>query len=410
MPSILLEDDVVEVGAVGEAGAAEDDGEGVLDAAQVFAFEGEGELFPLGGELDGAEVGLAGVGVEPGEASAHTEGELFPALVAAGPELEGGGSVEIVSAGAVVLPVASGVLKLQAGPVAAGGVSELEAGFAGVWVLGAVRVDGEKAFLGHHSGGGPEGFGVAFEVDGGGELGVGGLMVGCLGAGELAFEFFCGCVGLLGGGGCVEGECLQFFGSNSVGVLFPKVFEGEVGGARADEVNAIESSVADGADAEPFFVHVLFGGGVVSVFGVVPAAGGVVVVEAVFLTVLPPLVGPLKVKSTQAVAATAVHQGVAVEVDPVVVHHERLRGLFFFLFHGVVGVASGFHEDDGLVEGGFDLGEEVGEGFAAIGVDAEEVDVGTEFGDEVEVLQVAIDDADGVVGVEGFDLESDFVE
>ena len=192
--------------------------------------------------------------------------------------------------------------------------------------------------------------------------------------------------------------------------MLPQVFERKVGGAWTDEVGFAIGFWADGADAEPLFVHVFFGGGVVSICGVVPATDGVVGAEVVLLSLFPPFVGPLEVQSAEAITAATVFHRITVDVAPVAMNDFRLRELFFFSCGGVVSIAAGFHEDDGFIEGCFDLVEEVGEGGTAIGINPNEVDVGTEFSDEVEVLQVAINDADGVVGIEFFDLHCDFVE
>jgi hypothetical protein len=175
-----------------------------------------------------------------------------------------------------------------------------------------------------------------------------------------------------------------------------------VGHPRPRLVDAVGVRRPQRGDAEPLLVHVVLAFGPVEQVALVrPRRVLVLNVQVFHLQVLPPLVAPLENEPADGVALLAEAVGLVVHLLPLVLQDERLRPLVLLVAAGVERIAAELEEQDGQAELLLDVRPQAGEAGSPVRVDAEQVHVLEILGDQVDVLDVAVDDRERVVRGDG---------
>ena len=196
-----------------------------------------------------------------------------------------------------------------------------------------------------------------------------------------------------------------------VGVQREDLGQHVVGHPRPRLVHAVGVGQAQRGDAEPLLVHVVLAFRPVEQVGLVGPRGIVVLlVEVLRLQVLPPLVAPLEHEPADGVALLAVAPGLVVHLLPLVLQHQGLGALVLLEAPRIERVAAELEEHHGHVQLLVNLLPEAGEARPAVDVRAQKVHVLQVLGDQVDVLDVAVDDGERMVRGDGLALGDDLAE
>ena len=180
-------------------------------------------------------------------------------------------------------------------------------------------------------------------------------------------------------------------GPGGVRIQGVRLLQGVVGGAREEFVEVVEFGGALGDDPPPLLVHVVVPlHEILDVAAVRPRGVRVLDVEPVFLAELPPAVRPLEGEPADRVADHALPGRLLVDLAPLSDQVPGLGGLVLAHVPRVPRVRAELGEHHGPVEDIAYLLEQLSEGDPPVHVGAEDVHIGDLFGDDVEVLEVAV--------------------
>ncbi len=200
-------------------------------------------------------------------------------------------------------------------------------------------------------------------------------------------------------------------GSRSVRVERVSSLQGVVSGPGVEIVQPPKVGPALGGDAPPLLVHVVLAGGIVLGVRVVGPRGiGVVDVEVLLLSELPPAVAPLERQTPDGVAHPALATRMLVDLLPLAQQVARLGHLILAHLAGVPGIGPEFCEHDRDAEFVLDLLKHVAEGDAPINVGPKYIESLRLFGDDVDVLEVAVRDGHRPLRVARLDSADDLAE